>query len=276
MAQLTELSHFIETDDIKGFLKTYMILLKEGFTLSIPLETDVKKVVEAWTQIVSRISRRFEDSFVINLSKLWLISINKIGATVDDTFPLRMIQQLDPDYIDEDQPDTLPSPQTKPSSNGSLKIRLPEINGTEKPNEISSNISPDYYAYEAAQKTVVPKTDAIENDIQEAIGSDNPNGFLVHYLSQVRLGKSPKLPMSSVLNIIQTQWEEILLSDLEVHPSDEFIDQVSAIWFHAVNQKGLPHTGESQEDMLIFLMSRYEEPARKPNKVPLLNRLFRS
>jgi len=282
MTQLIELPDYIYEEDHKGFLKTYLKLISEGYTLTIPTETKIEDVKEGWNEILQRISQDLTDKFVDSLSKLWVTLLhNRDSAVVGEHFVKEMLLMIDPTALDdeiENEQAPLPQPsQTRPKT---PNIQLTNMQTKDPLDEdVTSSISPNYYKIETARKSEIPSKENLDKLILEAIKKNDAHAFLIHYLSKSKHNEKPRIPMSSVLEIIKTQWEEIILTDLNQIPPDNFLDQMGHQWFYLVNKNGLPYSIEHIKNILYTLMSTYKGPKKKqqkPKKMSaLLNKLLR-
>ena len=65
--------------------------------------------------------------------------------------------------------------------------------------------------------------------------------------------------------------------DHNLMAEDEFLSHLSARWFSAVNQRGLPYSNDAIEDLLVYFMENYSPPPTrdKGNKSGFLGKLFK-
>ena len=129
--------------------------------------------------------------------------------------------------------------------------------------EVKSNISTHYYKEAQARQAEIPNTDVLFKKMKKAIKQYDIDGFLVAYLSQIHHNSALQVPLSSVADNIQTQWETILTTQFNVIPDQPFLEELCAKWFYIVNQKGLPSTQDKLEDILYFIAGKYKGPPQK-------------
>ena len=107
--------------------------------------------------------------------------------------------------------------------------------------------------------------------LQEAVNQNNPYGFLISYLDQIKSGRGLTLPLKSKEVLIRQEWVDICES-MKFAPSKEFIESISELWTNIVTQ--LPQetkidksAGVHNEliDSIIELLKKSQIQANKQN-----------
>lgn len=285
MTTLIELPDYMYEGDAEGFLQTYLRLLTEGYSLTIPKQTSLDEITEAWQNILPRISNDFELPFAEEVAKLWRQLLRRQGAQMNETFAEEMLailegrpknegKKVETEITSEMLNDDEFYENLKP---GTLTPDVVEKRDGDASNEVLSNISDSYYNFESNKSSLDIKPKNAWPQIETALEDHDVDGFLIHYLSQARDGIKPKVPVSSVLQVIRNQWEEIMMVDHNLMAEDEFLSRLSSRWFSVVNQRGLPYSMDAIEDLLTYFMENYSAPPKqkKEKKKGLLGKLFR-
>ena len=233
-----------------------------------------------------RISNDFEEPFVEELAKLWRQLLRRQGAQMTANFAEEMLAILEGRPKNEGQrveteitSDSLSDEQIYAKLKlGTLTPDVVEKREGDASNDVRSNISDSYYNFESNKSSLDISPKNAWPQIETALNDQDVDGFLIHYLSQSRNGIKPKVPVSSVLQVIRNQWEEIMMVDRNLMVDDEFLTRLSSRWFSVVNQRGLPYSLDAIEDLLIYFMEHYKAPPATKNakKKGFLGKLFRS
>ncbi|MFA5880037.1 MAG: hypothetical protein WC860_07675 [Candidatus Margulisiibacteriota bacterium] len=274
MPNIDDLSTYIQNNDTKGFLLCYLQILDEGAALSVPTSLEEQKTNDGWLEILSNVTGGYTDEFVSELTKLWLSIVTKQGGTITKTFAKELIA------IIQNKPKPAPEPENAKITTKAMPLKpispnnaapttatppeTPEVNYDN--DTITSKISDNYYSLEEAKETKLSSKDEIAKNIKLAIIHKKPNLFLINYLSNVRHNEAIKVPITSILESIRSQWEDILKDKFDYQPETDFLKEIAAKWFYLVNLKGLPNNKEKLENFLYYLIANNteqlsEEPA---------------
>lgn len=90
--------------------------------------------------------------------------------------------------------------------------------------------------------------------------------FIVGYLAQAQYKINPKIPLSSVLDIIKVKWREILLEEFDHIPEDSFLNNLSQRWFRLMTTYGLPSSKERIRALLKLILENQKEMLGESNK----------
>ena len=279
MPSIDDLSNYVQNNDVKGFLLTYLQLLDEGAALSVPTSLEDAKAREGWEEIVPSVTGGYTDEFISELTKLWLGTVNKQGGTITKTFAKELIAIL------ENKPKPAPEPVEKkaiatpahhplaaggkqtaaqPSSEPAAAETTQAQKVSYDEDTISSKISENYYSLEEAKETKLISKAELQNNIKLALNQKKHEVFLINYLSLIRHNEQIKVPVTSVLETIKSQWEHILMDQLDYQPETDFLKELAAKWFYLVNLKGLPNNKEKLEDFLFNLIANSKEQLVNP------------
>lgn len=284
MPSIDDLSNYVQNNDVKGFLLTYLQLLDEGAALSVPTSLEDAKAREGWEEIVPSVTGGYTDEFIAELTKLWLGTVNKQGGTITKTFAKELIAILENKPKPASEPVEKkvittpahhpPAAGGKPTAAQSAEPVAEETTQGQKvsydEDTISSKISENYYSLEEAKETKLISKVELQNNIKLALNQKKHEIFLINYLSLIRHNEQIKVPVTSVLETIKSQWEHILMDQLDYQPETDFLKELAAKWFYLVNLKGLPNNKEKLEDFLFNLIANSKEqlagPATGANK----------
>jgi len=273
MPELTDLSEHIANNNKDDFIKTYLLLLIEGYTLSIPKQIKLPDIKEAWSQILSRLYRDFTLEFLEDLSKSWLLLIQKQGGNITDNFPEELLI-----IINGGNPiDALRKKEALAKEADDRQKALHSQYAEPVINEVKSNISQNYYEIEQAESIKIPHKDKLEKQMTTAIKNLNHIGYLIKHLSVSHYEALPKVPKTTLLERIRSEWEEIIILQHNEMVDETFLDNLSSFWFSIVNQKGIPYTVENIKDILIDLMAKHPNETKEeaPKKKTIFNKLFK-
>jgi len=149
MPDLVDLPGYIDENDHRGFLRAYLQLLLEGYSLAIPTQMTLAEIKESWTQILPRIHRNFTDNFVDHLGKFWIYLVKKQGGTVTETFVQDLLDIIDKDFSDAGEASEI----VMPSREG-IVDEVPDeatvvLNRDPLEDNVTPSISPNYYSFDS-------------------------------------------------------------------------------------------------------------------------------
>ncbi len=264
---MTELEGFqtlVDTHNHIGFLRAYLEAGVGGHQLPVPA-TDVREdVVVGWREVLSHISENVSSQFIDALSDLWVRLMKQYDGKMEKGFAAGMLILLDqqatktvaqkPLYpipiemrIGEDNEISEVRPEDKP------KPEIPQV-----------SISSHYYKDLIARLMPVLPTDQSTSLAKAALDEGDALQFLILYLSPVRNGERPEVPLSTVAERISTSWRDILMKKLGQKPSRTVLQNLTAIWLTWVQDKGIPVKTEDLEACLHTLL--VENQNRKDSK----------
>ena len=70
----------------------------------------------------------------------------------------------------------------------------------------------------------------------------------------------PKLPLTSVIEKIEANWKLIIKEKFSIDITEEFLKNLTNIWFYLVNNIGLPSSLDKCNDLLIRLLVMKQPP----------------
>ena len=272
MPTLPDLSdHIIESNE-QEFVKTYLLLLMEGYTLSVPNQKKLPEIKDAWSQILSRLYRDFDLKFLDSLSKLWHSLIMKQGGKISDKFSEEMLIILNggnPEEILKEK-EVIKQQAVERQQKIHGQYTQPLIN------EVKSNISTDYYDTKDAQAQKIPDKDKLDTQMKTAIKQHDHTSFLTSYLATSHYDVMPKVPRTTLLERIRSEWEEMLILQENKIIDEDFLDDLSALWFSIVNRKGIPYTLDDIKDIRVELIAKNPQKNNEKHtkKKSFLNKLF--
>ncbi len=229
-------------------------MLQDGSALSIPAILELEGAKKGWTQIIESLGGA-PDSFVTDVAQVWLPLIQRQGGTITVNFADQLLALLD----GQPKPaDVLPPGKEKGAAPPKEEAAKPAAGASavpvpEPPAEVSSKISDHYYGVKTLRESKPSSQAALQADIQKALDTQDAIAFLMAHLSFVRHGKMPQVPKSTVVAVIRSQWESILMDRFSWMPEDQFLDDLSKLWFYLVHQDGFPARAEVIENQLYRL-----------------------
>ncbi len=236
--KIPELESYVKRKDVIGFLRQYLRLSVEGRSLELPASLDVADAKQRWLEILPGVVNGFSAEFVTKLSQYWFLLIKKQGRMEDDSFAKDL---LDIVY------------------NNPQSVYKTEIKSESKPVQPKPS--------EPVQTAQTPLTkEGILHTSKLYVQREDADSFLITYLSFVLLDIKPQLPLSTVHDVISTQWEGIIARELKCSASPVFLLKASSTWFYVVHLKGLPTTLEKTREIYDYLVSRRKVSPIDPSK----------
>lgn len=279
MSQTSDLNGYISAQDAKGFLRTYMELVSGGQNLSIPTGLEPQPAKEGWLQILPGIGGGYTDEFVDALTDFWLQTVKQQGGTLTETFAEEIVAIIDgrpkpkgkAAAASSDAPAAGGGDAPAPAGGGTAAVAQAAasapgssaVANSSQLDTVASDISSSYYKEQDARDTKPLSKAELDSQVQKALESERVDRFLIPYLSLSRHGIKPVVPKSSVITMIRSQWEEILLNEFHIMGSTEYIQKLSARWFYLVNQKGLPIGLNDFEALSFFIVANEKEEEGK-------------
>ena len=210
------------------FLKTYLILIKEGHTLSLPTNIELDLLQEEWKEVLPKTCIAPE-SFYTELSHIWLNLITRI-------------------------------PKESPYKNTITEL-IEILQGT----HTSSNpTSADLYQgglgaqTSKAYKTLIefttknPSQQKLEKDLHTYIKKENAKAFLQTYLWLSALNKTYTLSHSRQRKNNEDFWKQKLNTTYNCK-SESFITDIINLYINLAHTIGIPITQELVEQCYIKL-----------------------
>lgn len=270
MPSTDDLSSHISADDYKGFLRTYFQLIDGGQNLSLPSSLELSGIREGWSEILPGIAGGYTDEFLDGLSQFWAQIVKKQGGTIGDNFAKQILALIDgqpmPAMATASATESEPKPQStggapsNPSSSSSAPTNAPSSSSSDSSNPtVESQISQNYYHFQAAAEFRIPDGKKIQQLLKTAIESEDALAFLVYHMANSPKTAKPNLPMSSVIFTIQQKWEDILMEDYSIQPEPTFVKAVASQWFGVVNLKGLPASKEKTDEIFNHLVQALQK-----------------
>ncbi len=273
MASIEDLSGYVTNRDVKGFLRCYMSLVTTGVSLSVPTSLESEGAKDGWGQVFGQIGIGSDPPFLEELTPFWLTVVKKQGGKITPQFAEEILAVIDGKPMPTPASPAGTSAKTPgagaaPTPDTPSPSREDDIQPRDTLDTVASSISPHYYKEQAARDTKPPDQSLLEQQAKKALKLENTDDFLVAHLSLSRHGIKPPVPISSVVGVIQSQWEEIVMNAFHHSLSDDFLAALSKRWFYLVNQKGLPVSISQYQDILFYLIAQQEKETKQPGKAP--------
>lgn len=256
----TSLAECIKMNDHMGFLRSYMQLVIAGKNLHVPTSLEYMPVKEAWEEILFGVPGGYTDEFLINVSNIWIRLCQKQGNKIDDNFARDILDILEGKTVKKrsktSSDETITTSSKLPKKEAvSFAPGMPMISHTTvdaitdkkrraeanpKLSGVDGSVSQSYYVERDLSDFKLPPVNDMEKNMMAALKQRHVDTFLFNYLGMSKTQLSPRLPMTSVLDLIYLQWREILLERFSTMPPEIFLKQLSKRWFYLVNKRGLP------------------------------------
>jgi hypothetical protein len=262
-----ELEPYVKRKDVIGFLRQYLRMYVEGRDISLPSGLDLEQAKEGWLEILPKIVSEFSSEFVGKLGPYWVALIKKQGGGESDNMARDLLNIV---YNNPDSVFKLAEP--------SAKIEVTVTSSPVQGDSISSGISTRYYG---DSKPTFSSKEEILATCTYYIKQEDHDSFLLTYLSLIFINIKPQLPLSTVHDVISSQWETLISREFKCTASDVFLLKLSSTWFYVVHLKGIPLTLEHVRDIFNYLKAhRHLSPVKTsentaPSKKNFLQKWFR-
>ena len=263
MADLRDLPLFVQKKDVKGFVAAYLECIQKGFRLSLPKQSNPDDLEDEWAIILQKVVNRYDESFLVKLSQFWkqLLQNNSENLTIERIGII--LQKLGK------------APEITPKKPLGLP---PQIHSNSPPMDQGSrvSISGDYHALVLAMKYVASTMQSRNKYLQMALKERTPIPFIIAYLGAAYLETIPPVPRRTVLSVVRSEWEAILLEQYNYIPEEPFIKSLSSEWATLLTLKGIPTKLEHYKTLLYELCRKHPDkiPVQKIEERQALLRLF--
>ncbi len=216
---ISELNLYVSRKDVIGFLRVYMRLVNEGRPLQLPSTQDLARAKSGWMACLQEVVESFSAEFVDKVAVYWLKLAQRHGNVTSPDFARDILTILhNQAWVPPKRPEA----------------KTPKFDS----DAVAPKISQRYY--EHAQEEVTEAR--IQKMVKKSISDNDADGFLIAYLSFIKINMAPQVPMSTVLDVISNKWEEIIAREFGVSVSSVFLLTLASRWYYIVNLKGLPMT----------------------------------
>ncbi len=282
------LSERIKDKDPQGFLLSYLQLVVAGKQLILPTSDSYENVKSAWESILYGVPGGYSSSFLIQLSNMWVQIVKAVPSSSQPDFPRRVLTYLQTNHLSDliqATPDivTTVKPKGKVLQKGrpiidhldddqvEKKIQQPVTHHAVVPTLPSSD--GEAYQHIHTDSLDFSQVPANEQKMHESLRSEEVDAFLVHYLTKTLYQISPRVPMSSVLDIIYYQWRDILMGEFNQLPSERFLKLLSKRWFGLMTQNGLPNSRDKIKALIYIVMKGSGASSREGTGGPMKKKL---
>ncbi len=215
--EISELNIYVKRKDVVGFLRVYVRLVVEGRSLPMPSTIDVQRAKSGWLTCLQDVVGSFSADFVEKVAQYWVKLSQRHGNPSSPDFARDILTILHNQAW-------VPPKTSAPTQKFDTDAVAPQI-------------SQRYYNHGQ-----ILNEDQVQKLSQKCIRDNDADGFIIAYLALLKLEIRPQVPMSTVLDVISNKWEEIIVREFGVSPSDVFLLTIATRWFYIVNLKGLPMT----------------------------------
>ena len=239
MSELTQLPKLVQEKNVKGFIAVYMQCIQSGFRLKVPRKKDIDELEDEWASILQKVVTRYDESFLVQLSALWLRILKNYQGQINDAAITAIIKKFD-QYTKNSKEST---PKRPPQIKASPSVRPPDEN--------KASISQDYQILDVAMKSMVKDNQKRLSKAMSSLQEKSPIPFLIIYLSDAYFGSIPTVPRRTVMQVVRDEWESILLDRFNKVPNDSFMKQLVIEWTALLNLNGIPSDMESYQKLLF-------------------------
>ncbi|RAP38942.1 hypothetical protein DID80_01770 [Candidatus Marinamargulisbacteria bacterium SCGC AAA071-K20] len=244
MVTVEELKNSVSRNDVEGFLRTFLLLILQGTTLSLPKSRLKDDLLIEWKDCIPKNAQFYTDDFIAQLSSLWIEVLTEQGGKPSDRFLEELLTIL----------------------NNKIKKTIKKESIDPLLNEVSLNVSDDYYNDKKAREDEIFSVDILLTKVHESLKRERTDLFLISYLAIVIEDKNYKIPKITIPEKIQAQWRRIISQQLKLKHSLEFLERLSKRWFYILNKKGIPSTNEQIKEVLYFVKANAKEDKVKQIK----------
>jgi hypothetical protein len=244
MVTITELKDCVSRNDVEGFLRSYILLLLQGTTLSLPTSRLKETLLIQWKDCIPKSAQFYTDDFIEKLSNLWLEILTEQGDSSSD----RLLEEL------------------LTILNNKIKKTVKKAAIDPLLNEVSLKVSDDYYNDKKARESALLPIDELVFNVRTSIKKEQTELFLIAYLGIVIQNNAYKVPRISIPEKIQFQWRRILNEQLKLKYTQNFLEQLSSKWFYLLNKKGIPASQHHLKEILYFVKANAKEESEETKK----------
>ncbi|HAR62017.1 MAG: hypothetical protein DKM50_00240 [Candidatus Margulisiibacteriota bacterium] len=235
--ELDKVKEYLYNENSLAFLVAYISLNDSGYNVPIPSSLDLNGIKQGWEQIISQsFNLACDPDFLEELCAIWFDAIKKQGGKVTEHFSSDMINILTNKPVLTTQASISRNQPPQP------KKPITPINDGEgqyvQNHTVSSVISDDYRTVQAiSNSSIIPKNELLKK-IASALKSHNEFEFLLYYLSFVKHGGQPEIPLELNHSSIQSKWERIIHSLYNTSCPPLFYRRLTDLWLNLIHSTG--------------------------------------
>tara|TARA_A100001015_G_scaffold24169_1_gene27300 strand:+ start:4577 stop:5353 length:777 start_codon:yes stop_codon:yes gene_type:complete len=254
MFRIQDLTDSLNRNDPFSFLLVYLNLIVQGSSLSLPTQSKINFVKDEWASLMPPSCQNFTDSFLLELSQIWIKLVDSHSGIMSDFYVSELLDILTSE------------PQVK--SLVSVAEDGPLIGMNPKLNSIESSISSDYKLEQNILNQEEINNKHTLDQLLTFYSNQDAISFLNYYLEFCLQNDQFNYPQSSLLESIEDAWTSIFSELYKKKPNEQFIKDISFIWFHFVNKYSIPYVKTELETIIFYYRKKYFKNIKtiKPSK----------
>lgn len=227
MKTVSDLTKFINANDVYSFLLTYLEILDTYGSLEIPLDLNMETLAQQWQDILPMSCQKASEDFYQQLALLWFELVSTYQeTTTDNSFDFNhLIQALHRHKLTNKKFESFAISQ----------------------GYVLSNLNKNVSIYDISY-------DFLEQDLLTALKKNNAVKFLIEYLKSALVDTSIKLPKSSVEDVLKTKFSDILISNYNKNKTS-FLNNVVKVYLLLVTRFGLPVNKDKIKQCIYYLVT---------------------
>ncbi len=212
MITIESLIDCIRSQDAFSFIRNYLLLIKNGSSLELPLSLDAETLATQWEDVVPKQCKFANKGFFEKVSKIWILILEDYHQNTEDE-----------SFVIEHVLDVIDKKYKIPEDKIHLAIRDGQV-----------------FSKSTYRKTYEDRTEIYSDEILlEHLKIGNYRLFLINMLENEIIEKSNSLPLSSVKNKIQSNWELILKQRFNFKRKNT-LEKITQSYFYLANKYGVP------------------------------------
>ena len=233
MSSVDDLLLCIERFDSAEFLKHYILLLKENYTLGIPKSTKMEDLVVEWAELVPVECLKVPDLFFEELAELWISVKEKYVKYENMTILDSLLKTID-------KVDFKHAKSVKDISQGRVHVELSLM----------------YHKVNNLFNTLTAKD--LEKYMRDSLKQADERKFLLYYICLLDHQPQLSLPNRFSIEDISRSWKSILTKEFKMNSKD-FLAKVSTLYYNILQTFGYLDTAEKKRKCCHVLL---EPPKR--------------
>lgn len=243
MYDLDHLKESLDRHDAFSFLFVYLQLVQQGASLSLPKDSDSKIVQAEWLNCMPSSCQHVTDLFLKQLTTLWLNLVLAHSGPMSDYYVSELLDLLKQDFQSNKSKNQLKS--------NALKENDPNLMNTKL------SISSDYKLEEKVLSQKFLGKDELYKKCVEYYLQSNSLSFLNYFLQWCLIANQIDYPKVSVLEHIEQAWGPILFKVFNKKPNQQFLKDLSHLWFQLVNHSFVPYTKKDLKQLIFNFQKKY-------------------
>lgn len=213
MSIFSSLQEAVKLNDVAGFLKAYILLIKNNVSLSFPSSLDKESVQVEWQELVPKEFDQISEPFFADLADLWLRLIHSVPEGLTEPPLDQLLITLE-----------------------TLSTKLYSAPKLVEQGNIFSDISQRYLTSQSLFQ--INDIDQLTQQLTQALKVSKPSIFLLYYICLARLDKSYELPHELDRSSIESKWRHILEIKFKQR-SSSFLQDLCQLYYNMVHTVGL-------------------------------------